>query len=50
MNKKINYPNGDCYEGEVNEQGLPHGNGVMKFKEQAMSYIPFEYEQDIFVF
>ena len=37
MKTIINYPNGDCYEGEVNEQGLPHGSGVMKFKKQAYS-------------
>ena len=37
MKTIINYPNGDCYEGEVNEQGLPHGAGVMKFKKQAYS-------------
>lgn len=35
MNTKINYPNGDLYEGEVDEQNLPHGKGVMKYKKQS---------------
>lgn len=34
METTINYPNGDLYEGEVDEQGLPHGCGVMKYKKQ----------------
>lgn len=28
---KIEYPNGDCYEGEV-FVGKKHGNGVLKYK------------------
>lgn len=30
----INYPNGDVYVGSMDEKGLPHGFGVMKYKEE----------------
>ena len=33
MKTAIKYPNGDCYEGEVDEQGLPHGAGVVKYEK-----------------
>ena len=33
MKTTIKYPNGDRYEGEVDEQGLPHGAGVMKYEK-----------------
>ena len=32
MKKSIDFPNGDHYEGEVNAQGVPHGNGYMSYK------------------
>ena len=34
METTINYPNGDFYEGEVDEQGLHHGTGVMNYKKR----------------
>ena len=34
MKTTIKYPNGDRYEGEVDEQGLPHGAGVMKYEKR----------------
>jgi len=33
MNKKINYRNGDYYEGEVDKEGLPHGLGKYAFAD-----------------
>lgn len=33
MNKKINYPNGDCYEGEVDKECLPYGLGKYTFAD-----------------
>ena len=35
MNTKIDYPNGDIYIGDVDENGLPHGKGVMRYKQQS---------------
>lgn len=34
MNTTIEYPNGDIYIGEVDEQTQPHGRGIMKYKQQ----------------
>ena len=35
MNTKIDYPNGDIYIGDVDENGLPHGKGVKRYKQQS---------------
>lgn len=34
MKTAIKYPQGDIYEGEVDEQGLPHGFGTMKYEKR----------------
>ncbi|MBS0615082.1 MAG: hypothetical protein JSR58_00840 [Verrucomicrobia bacterium] len=43
QSKRINFPNGDVYEGQVNSQGKPHGKGTLTYspsnQEERIKYV-----------